>query len=462
MSARSTSLLRPVQLRRVLLVALTLATVACLATALATLVFSEPVDDDFAFAVRGAASGPLDFVVHQYAHWSGRWLSFALLGGLLGVLDPVRFDTVLLLGAWTTFAGGLYLAVRGSLALRRRPAAASAVALIALVLAALGTDEVAETFFWISGALTYLAALGAGLGAVGLAHGRGPRAALGASALAVAASGLHEVVGGLCVLALAALATSERRARGPLAAAVLGLLVVVVAPGNGERARATLAAERDGTASVAAAFERLALHLPEWTLDPLLLGAALLAWALAARSGTSESSKPVGSSRSAGGPRPVLAGVALWLVAAIAALLAPAVVTGGWIPHRLLAVGHIVFVLGAVAVAAHMGARRARPASAVEAAGLVLLLIGLALPGPLRAGIADLEDGRPQRWSAARANWYEAARAGGDVALPSPPSRPRLLPRSTMARSTDHWANARFAEFFGARSVRVERGTLGE
>ncbi|WP_145189456.1 DUF6056 family protein [Planctomycetes bacterium Pla163] len=441
-------------MRRVVLGALALAVAACLATALATLVFSEPVDDDFAFAVRGAASGPFEFAAHQYLHWSGRWLSFAFLGGLLGALDPVRHDTALLLGAWIAFASGLYLALRGTLALRRGPAAVGAVALFALVLAALGTEEVAETFFWISGAITYLVALGAALGAVGLAQVHRSGAAAGACVLAVAASGLHEVVGGLCVLALGALALHERRVRAPLAAAVIGLIVVVVAPGNGERARATLAAERDAAAQLAPAFERLALHLPDWAFDPLLIGAVLVAFAQAARGGAT--ARPTAPARS----RSPWTGVAWWLAASVAALLAPAVLTGGWVPHRLLAVGHVVFVLGAVAIAARAGASSSRPVNGgILAVGLALVLVGLAMPGPLRAGVADLEDGRPQRWSAARADWYAAARTGGDVVLDPPPSRPRLLPRSTMASNADHWANARFAEFFGARSVRVERGT---
>lgn len=470
---------------RLVPIAIAALAIACVATALATLWFAQPVDDDFDFALDGAR-GAFAFAADQYAHWSGRWAGFAVLGGTLANLDPVAAYPWLLLGTWAALYLGVAAAarslleaasdetvdvlgldpgdaprdatVRGSTV--RRSAAVHAIALLGCVAVWLTDDPtpIADALYWFPGSITYAVSLGLALGAVALATRArwGTPQVVGAALCALFAPAFHEVAGVLLVLAFALLAVVGPRERrrallGLLVTAAIGAAIVVLAPGNGERAALTFETEVSFAAGVEGAVHRVLHHGWWWVRDVAFWGAVACAFfgarhlpfitfaALSIRTGRTRT----------------LALATLLFPAA--ALAIPAFVTGGWIPHRMVFVAHALFVLLALATALSFGARagRLQPPAFARWCALALLAIGVAHESNLRRGVADLVDGRPQRFADRQAERRAAASAGGDVVLETAVDAPRLLRASVMADDPQHWANRRFADYFGARSVRV-------
>jgi len=433
----------------------------CIVVALATLWFAQPVDDDFDFALDGAR-GAFAFAADQYANWSGRWAGFAVLGGTLASVDPVRAYPWLLLATWSVLLLGVASGVRAFLGSAHTTGRTLGLALALCAILWLTDDPtpIADALNWFPGSVTYAVSLGLALLATGLLA----RVEVGVGRVAVAATAaflapaFHEVIGVLLVLALAALLacgprpTSTLARRGAwiaLALASIGSAIVVLAPGNGERAALTFDEGVGFAAGLDGALHRVTHHGWWWLRDLAFWGAVACAFAFARRGRDDLRAALAGAAR-----RPVALATCA-VVFGAGALAVPAFVTGGWIPHRMVFVGHALFVLFALATAVSLGARCRRPAPRLEWAALALLAVGTAYESNLRRGVADLVDGRPQRFAAAQAERRAAAAAGGDVVLRPLESRPRLLRGSVMADDPEHWANRRFADYFGAASVVV-------
>jgi hypothetical protein len=457
------------------------AAAAVLVAAVLLLLDARAASDDYALAARGRSEGVLGVLAAFHAHWSGRWALFLFGTGALTLLDPFEHYAVLLLGVWSLLALGLAALVRALLgpAAPRRAVAAGTLIAFALAFGHLDAAAASETFFWFTGGLPYLASTGlvlfvAGRLLVERAPGRGPgRAETVALGLAAAvAAGLQEVVGliAVSVLGVAAVhALATRSARRPAAlvaalAALVGFAVVVLAPGNAERAALEFARAPAVATTAANLLREAGARALAVLQDPSLLAAAGLV-ALVAR----QQAPVLRTSRL------VVAGTCL--AAPLVALGAALHVTGGWLPARLHAAVALLCAAGllvGVATVCRTGRARAHAPSAPApvlggafapvirgAFAPVLfgaLAAGLLATGNGRRALAEVVDGRPQRYAAALdAALADARAAAGDGArrhaLPAPPSRPRLYPHQGLTGDPDWWANRRLAELLGLEAL---------
>lgn len=218
--------------------------------ALAQCAFVHPFADDYVNAVRARDMGFWGVQAHVYQTWTGRFTAAALISlpaasgsdlkaacRVIGALDLLA----LLSGALALAAAVGPLAWRGV-----RPACA-AVVLVVILLD--GLDSPAESLYWATSTVTYMAPVGMTLWILAALAGsrrwrRAPRLAAQslASASAFLVAGLVEVVWVPVLGVLLLVMLGVRRAGGPwrpyAAAAVLfglGALVSAAAPGNSAR-----------------------------------------------------------------------------------------------------------------------------------------------------------------------------------------------------------------------------------
>lgn len=452
--------------QRARIVALALAACAALVVigaALFVLSDARMASDDYALAARGRSEGVFGVVRAMYADWSGRWALFVFATGGLVCVDPFAHYPWLLAVVWSVFALGLGALVRAALgpAVPRGVVFLGVLLLFASCFARLSTAAAAETFFWFTGAVPYLASVGLLFLVVArvCTTRAASRAGVGLSALvAFVAAGLQEVVALALVVALtaalvhAAVARREhlRRVALVFASAALGLAVVVFAPGNDKRAAREFAATHDVGDTLANVLHAYGALVMDALGSPLLVAACVVAAFAACRAA------PL--------PRPSrIAVLFVGLVLPIVALAAALHVTGGWIAPRMLGSITLLFDVGLLAavVALTRGWTRLTRVAWLEAVALVVFAATLVLAGNGRRALAECSDGRPARYSAgldvllddARA----AARAGAThLDLPPPPSRPRLFVHQGLTADTEHWTNWRLAELIGLRSVRAD------
>ena len=263
--------------------------------------FSRYWYDDFCTAAVLRDMGFVGSQRHWYLGWSGRF-SFHFLVNLLELAGPrvVPFLPLAALAAWTAVSAWAAYQAAALLRLPRRGAVSFLGGLLVVFATLNSTPDVAQSLYWQTGMLTYLAPLVlftayAGLVASSVREGGGrvsrPRVVL-CLLLTLAAGGLSEVTAvlqaaGACLLAAAALTRGRARfGRGTralilagLAGALVALLAVVLAPGN--KARQALMPPHSGWLwSVESSF-RFALyffeqHTRRWR------GTAFLAFALPA------------------------------------------------------------------------------------------------------------------------------------------------------------------------------------
>jgi len=452
--------------RRVRVVALALAVAAALvviAAALVVLSDARMASDDYALAARGRSEGVFDVVSAMYASWSGRWALFLVATGGLASVDPFAHYPWLLVGVWSVFALGLAALVRAALGDRasRGSVFVGATLLFALCFARLTPAGAAETFFWFTGGVPYLASVGLLFLVVGRLcspHAKS-RASIAVTTLAAAlAAGLQEVVALVLVVALAALlvyAAVVRRERVGGAALVFAgaaasFAAVVFAPGNAKRA----ARESFGGQHVGETFMNVVDSCKE-LLGGALTSPLLLAGCAAAAFAASRAAPLARSTRIA----VAAVGLALPLVALAAALH----VTGGWIAPRMFASIALLFDVGLLAavVAGIRGRTGLSRVSTLEPVALVLLAAALVLTGNGRLALAESADGRPARYAAGIEHMLDDARAAAGAGaehldLSPPPSRPRLFVHQGLSADTEHWANRRLAELVGLSSVRAD------
>ncbi len=383
--------------------------------------------------------------------------------GGLALVDPFVNYPWLLAAVWCVFALGLAALVRAALgdAAPRRSVFVGAPLIFAVCFARLSPAGAAETFFWFTGGVPYLASVGLLFLVVGRmsSPSNTSRAALAATALVAAlAAGLQEVVALVLVVALAALlvytAVTRRERVGGVAlvfaSSVASFAAVVFAPGNAKRAaREAFGAQHVGETLVNVVDAGGAL-LGGALTSPLLLAACAAAAFAASRAAPLARSSRIGIAA---------VGLLLPLVALAAALH----VTGGWIAPRMLASIALLFDVGllAVVVTAMRGRTGILRASMLEPVCLAVLAAALVLTGNGRLALAECVDGRPARHAAGIDRMLDdaraAARAGAEhLDLPRPPSRPRLFVHQGLTPDAEHWANRRLAELLGSSSVRAD------
>ena len=251
--------------------------------------FALPAYDDFMRAVR-RGGGEVDlgwwgYVFHTYRWWQGRWASCGVEAAILPNVDPTRHYPLLIGSVAGVNAIAVYAVCR---ALTPGGPRRLAVGLSATALALLwaGMPSPAETIYWFVGAVENTLPLAlAAVVLVSLSRPTQNPAAIGAlAAAAFVICGMHELYGAMfCIVLIVgtAAAYTGRSGSGPAwlavtVAAVAGLLVVVLAPGNHVR----LAAEGHAANRAPVRVASLAVHQMwrygrAWLFDPKLVAATL-------------------------------------------------------------------------------------------------------------------------------------------------------------------------------------------
>ncbi len=439
--------------------------------------FAWPMVDDYLRAADGRDLGTAATVSGNYHQWSGRWAAIGLQAFLFSATD-MRRSYPLWLGALAVAEAAAVFALWRILIPRTRRTAAALPAATTLALLWTARPAPEESLYWVCGGTEYrLSIVLAVLVVAGLAHWDGPakkggadswtRALLLAPSAAVVA-GLHELIGLLFCLVLAAGAAVTWRGRSPgrvawgaaAAAALAGFLVVFFAPGNAYRSLYFPLAG-DPARTVTLAVTQAGYEIPGWLFDArLLLATALLVlvppWG-------HESGAPSDGHRSAPWP---------WIVPWVGLLslagmfLGPSWATGTTMPPRALAAAHTLFVIGYLATLRLWLPRLpnsfrpdgplARRWAAVAALGLAA---ALPLTGNARLAIRELALGKVQAWRRAMAErdvvLEEARGTEGVVVVPPLAVQPFIFSANDITEDPTDWRNVYVARFYQVEALRT-------
>lgn len=237
---------------KILIGGLAIAVTAILTTFIGLSWFNYPAADDFCFAAKARDLGFFEAQAFWYQHWSGRYTLNAVWTALMTPADMVtayRFPPmVLLVSTWLGFSFLLDRMIQGQLG----KSFSLLLGGLATVLFIAGIPDVAQTFYWQGGSITYQLANVLLLFLTGLlvwrettATGRRWRTLLfGMSGLLVVAIvGANEIsllLMGSILCAGAGYALWMRRDSrlfwlGLLAITLVAALISILAPGNYER-----------------------------------------------------------------------------------------------------------------------------------------------------------------------------------------------------------------------------------
>ncbi|HYL34088.1 MAG TPA: DUF6056 family protein [Stellaceae bacterium] len=454
-----------------------------LAVAIGLYLFTWPIADDFVRAVEGRDDGIFGGVWVEYTTWSCRWAAGFVHFVIAALLPLTRFYGASLMAITLLSLAVLSPFIAGVLGLRWRSRATLIVVAVFAALWWAESPSANELFFWRAAEIEYQlgwsAAIALAFAACRLdlttAHAGIVRlAALAAAAFFI--SGLHELAAALETGLFAVLAVAARIACGrwrPAAlvgcvAGLIGLAVVVLAPGNGAREAAV------GTAPAlehvfSAALEQIIIQTALWIVDPKTLAAAALLIALRAR-GTLA---PHWSERLKARARWALTG--LFAAVLVALYVVPAVALGGAVPARTLGGIHLAFLCGGLVVvsawapcAAHgLAAWRIHSGRAVC---WLLVALALALPASRNvvAGIADL-DGPAESFHAfmsARDATLRRLKDTGTANAVLPVIAKADFPRSYVFHAdirgdAKFWINRWTARYYGLTAIRAADRTNG-
>ncbi|MDE2227409.1 MAG: hypothetical protein KGL11_00020 [Alphaproteobacteria bacterium] len=439
--------------------------------------FTWPVADDFVRAVEGRDYGILGGVVIEYTTWSCRWAA-GLVHFVLAALLPLTRAYGASLAA-IALLSLLILSrfIAGVLELRWRSLATLFVVSAFAALWWAGSPSVSELFFWRAAAVEYQlgwsAAIALAYAACRLDFAPTPVRATAVAALALAAffvSGLHELAAALETGLFAVVAVAARLSCGrwrPAAsvafgASLIGLALVIAAPGNGAREAAvggSHALWRDAAAALWQAAQDGAL----WLADPKTLAAAAALVALRARGDIA----PRWPERLPARARWALTGLP---PAALAALyVVPAAALAGAVPARTLAGLHLVFLCGGLVVVSAWAPSAARWLARRRIDGdrmlrLALVALALALPASRNvvAGIADLRGPAESfhAFMAARDATLRRLHAAGIADANLPVIAKAGYPRSYVFHAdiradAEFWINRWWARYYGLAAVRA-------
>lgn len=139
---------------QVLLGALAITVTAIIVLFIALSFFNVPAADDFCFAAKARELGFLDAQVYWYQHWAGRYTLNAVWTALMAgdIFQIYRFPPIaLLLGTGLGFAFLTARIAQGALSI---PLALLLGGLWTVLFIA-GAPDIAQTFYWLGGSITY-------------------------------------------------------------------------------------------------------------------------------------------------------------------------------------------------------------------------------------------------------------------------------------------------------------------
>jgi hypothetical protein len=440
--------------------------------------FSVPAWDDFVRATGPLQGGWWHYVIGLvYFHWQGRWASCGLESAVLPRLDITRLYPLLIAMVAMVDVLGAYVLCRWFTGKSSRwTSLGLTVCLLALLWA--GLPSLAEAVYWFVGAventmvLSLAAILLVGVIELSTWSRRSPIVlAVGTVLLCAAAvviCGFHELYGAMLCLALATgtvwafYTPSMNRFVWVMVtlSAVVGLAIVVMAPGNSHRLAVDGGSHgRHFGYDLRIAAVQVVSFIPRWLFNPRLLAASI--WV--ALSPTLAGQHRNNSESAAAFPwRWVL--FIVWLIMLAIGFFAPSWAFGTRMPPRTLSGVYIVFVVGWLVNVYVWSAsgwmkqlRLGNWSLAIRRTACAVLAITLLAIGNVPAAIHDFHD-RVPAWHVAVERRFALLRnqAGEDAVVPELPTRsPTLLLSGEVSSDPQDYRNWGMVNIFKLRSLRL-------
>ncbi len=445
-----------------------------LVTAVTLFWYARPLADDFDRGYKGRVQGVVPATIYEYFTWTGRWASCGINYFLTSSFDIVRFYPLLLTIIPAALAMSVYLLLRASeIGTARRQCAALTAAALAVYWT--GLPDPGDNFYWLTGSVDNLAGLVVSLLLLaGLIGYRATTPILsvtvgaGLSLLAVLATGFHEVFGLVLCIVLAGGTLRAWLARDPrlwlwaicLAAALIGFLIVYIAPGNNvRRAEFPLAANLGVTLQLTV--KQSISNAIIWVLDIRLLTATILLLILIPRSFiVHQNSRRVTS-------RDVVVVVLTWIISILAAFAAVGWAIGLKMAPRTLDGIYFIFVTGwfwVVVMLVRHFSERDEPllvaAPLLRRIAVAIFAVAMLLTGNTRKALEDLRGAAPAYSAAMDARYQSlavaAAKGEQDAVVEPLPQKPEsFIKYFELREDPNYWENWSVAHYFGLNTVRM-------
>lgn len=463
---------------RILLGALAITVTAIIALFIALSFFNFPAADDFCFAAKARELGFLDAQVYWYQHWAGRYTLNAVWTALMAgdIFQIYRFPPIaLLLGTWLGFA---FLTARIAAGALSTPLALLLGGLWTVLFIA-GAPDIAQTFYWLGGSITYQLANVTLLFLLGLliwrettARTRPLRIALfwGAGLLAIVTIGANEISMLLVLAILGAglgYAVWQRRdsrlfwlALGIIAA--LAAVFSVLAPGNYQRYAGIGATDHmlrpQPWLALLLYLPWVTLRLLYWLSNLGLWASALLVFVLSFQPVRARLHDAEGRFRRSFLLLPALWIALLFLLSAIGFLI-----NRYPLPERAESVLYLLFLLGWYPTFVILAQRWSGAAGRLTdrrwlAPAAALLLVNLLGTPNVFEGYKDVYRGYryTQEMQARNAAIAAALQRGAqDITVASISRPPRTLFATDIATDPDDFKNLCLQQYYRVRSIRL-------
>jgi hypothetical protein len=457
------------------LVAFFLTTTICAGLVFALATQALPRADDFCraaaapFPAKKTTAGVVDYGKWSYYNWSGRWAGIGFETSLLSSTPQPKSYPWLLLLLIAAQVFLLYMAIKQFLSDSR-----SALCLTALLASVYWANlaSIQQGVFWITGGIENQ--LSVTLALFLLALLLSPRASQTArsklwktivgSLLCLILPAFHELLGGILVLILSAITMAMILSKTPnsrmwvtvWAAAVIGFLIVFLAPGNAIRL-STFPNRAKYTTTFKLSLETVRFYLLPWCLDFKLWLIAVLLW-LDPRTASLRRQLPgMGSLHSVG------SFCCIWLSLVMTGIIAAIWSIGEPIPARTMNLIYGVFFAGWIVMAFLLTRpilsssirRTCRPA--LRSITLILLSALIVSSNNTVLALTDIVHGRARSWNVQmnrRFEFLKSAARGSDLKVETPSVYPLSYSWDDITEDPSYWSNQCVSQYFGAASVR--------
>lgn len=440
------------------------------------MIFAHPLADDFCRAGVVREVGLLKGVGSEFLGWTGRWTATGLSGAVSVVVGLTSWYGLCLLIITVACSVAIHFFLITVFGLEARSPVGWFLTLGLVALYWTGMSHPGETVYWLTGAYeNYLSvALSLVLVACLLRLPEQPTmwyrlGVIGLALLAVLIEGLHELFGiMLCVVLLAGTSVAfwvgDPRRYAWLTttvAALVGFLIVYMAPGNDIRQAADGPGGQNLTLAVDLTIRQGVSAFEAWVMDAKLLTATVLFVTLAPVRVLKPGWLPVA---------PVLWKRILpivWLIVLVGGFFGPSWALGDRMPPRTQNGLYMVFLLGwflTVFVYTRWEVNEAAqdnpPVRLLTMTSAVVFAVGLLISTNLRDAASDLARGTAPAFDRHMQHRYRQARRAGakgqtELVVAPVESWPRSYFKAELEPDPDHWRNDCFAGYFAIKSVRV-------
>lgn len=436
--------------------------------------FSHPLADDFGRAALVGEIGFLESIKYEYINWSGRWLGTGLAYASASAFDLVKVYPFLLIVLSCFTIIGLFFYIDIIFGTKPISFKTTFYSLLIFSIYWCGLPSTGECFYWYTGVLENN--LGINLSIFlfwGLLWSQGYKGRLrklcrtGLLALAFAIPGIHELFGTLlCFLLLIITGFSfhfDTKGRHYFLlisiVAIIGLVFVILAPGNSIRASYFDDRFKIWIAFPLAAKEALK-SVSFWVFDVRLLSATLLLYLLL--------------SLRIIVPKPHfnivleqrIMVLAIWLVILSIGFLGPYYATGRFMPLRTKSGLYYIFIIGwflnvslFVKPIADRGLQLCRADATLINAVIVIISMSILYSGNSFTAISDFGLGKFQSYDREMNSRHEIMRGykeNQNLAVEVKPLAlwPRsFMPNSDIKTSKENWINLSYARYYKVKSV---------